>query len=804
MAKMTRLATTVTARYFPSADLTDAFYMDGRISGKRETRSADVTIDKEDRGFLFSVFSHAMVPGRDSGDLPTYEPILRKLYNEIKSGRKTLDDEIGELVNTAVSVTGRMKIQADKVRSPFFAGVMVKDSEAFAITLGKGLAFLYRDDTLFPMTATDIKIEAINTQRQKVDHFLNYCATKTATALCSNIAQLKIDDCLILCNREVYEALGQQEILRILYDAEDQCEAAGNVITEASAKIPGVPLQFMISFVENVSSPEKGGFFGFGRKKNQRQNEEDDSFEEELEAEPSIPVVSTPVGAATSSVPVVAEPLFFGNEPTDPLAQPLAEKPVSPNGPEDPMKFQDETMKPFGVSEGKTESENDEGGFLKPDIVEDAETTEEKNRKTEDTVSGESDDKQSDSEAIVNEADEEQFTDTVTDSVSGPEERSDEASPASSKETENGMGYFDFDGKDTPQYIPDDDDEDVSSLIFGDEAAEEDEVIESDYDQSAEYVDYTSQKPVPQDDSMFVSPETGRPGGQAGGYYIPFESTDAPQPIQSDGQDIPEMPIYEAPSYNSPSYSGEYSTPSLEGTEIYAKGSYAMDEDSDIRQDYPPMPSNHSDDMFSYSVPPKSPLPPSKPPRGGSFDEGTYSDPKQGPRPGARPHSGDPYNQEKGLDYGHTDGSYKRNNMFMIILGGVCVVLVIVLIAFILSQCTKKDEPVVTTSSSASSISETPTSEAPTEDTSPVGSTTIDPGITTSLGSDPIGIFVFSDDTGHRTWWDLINYQYNIQISSETDWRISKIKTYNGLSGEYVPQFGDQIKLPPSSMMQAE
>ena len=49
MAKQTHLATTLTARYFPTAELTDAFYMDGRISGKRETRSADITNDKEDR-----------------------------------------------------------------------------------------------------------------------------------------------------------------------------------------------------------------------------------------------------------------------------------------------------------------------------------------------------------------------------------------------------------------------------------------------------------------------------------------------------------------------------------------------------------------------------------------------------------------------------------------------------------------------------------------------------------------------------------------------------------------------------------
>ena len=57
MAKQTRLATTLTARYFPTSELTDAFYMDGRVTSKTTARSADLTNDKEDRGFFFSVFS---------------------------------------------------------------------------------------------------------------------------------------------------------------------------------------------------------------------------------------------------------------------------------------------------------------------------------------------------------------------------------------------------------------------------------------------------------------------------------------------------------------------------------------------------------------------------------------------------------------------------------------------------------------------------------------------------------------------------------------------------------------------------
>ena len=318
MAKQTRLATTLTARYFPTAELTDAFYMDGRVTNKAVARSADLTNDKEDRGFFFSVFSHQTVPDQDPNALPPYEPVLRRLGTELKSGRRTLDDQIGEMVNSAVSITGRMKIQSDNNRTPFYAGVMVKDAEAFAITMGKGLAFLYRDDTLYPMTATDIRIDAINTARQKVDNFYNFCATKTAPALCSNIAQLKIDDCIIICNREVYEALGQQELLRILYDAEDQSDAASVVITEAAAKLPGVPLQFMISFVEDITNSDRGGFFGFGRKKKKVQEEED--YEDEFSVAPPVPLESPNEEPA----PVPKDAMLFGDAESDkPVATPI-------------------------------------------------------------------------------------------------------------------------------------------------------------------------------------------------------------------------------------------------------------------------------------------------------------------------------------------------------------------------------------------------------------------------------------------------------------------------------------------------
>ena len=282
MGTLTRLASTLTAKYFPSQTLTDAFYIDGRLFGKRETRQADITIDKEERGFFLSVFAHPKIPEYEPGMMPPYEPQLRGTCNEVKFGRKEIDGMIEGFLSTAVDVTGKMRLQDSDQRSPYFSGVIVRDAEAFAVTIGSGLAFLYRDDTLFPLTDAGIPMEPIDSDGNRVADFNYYCSSKTANALWSNFFTLSPDDCIILCNKEVYDALGQRELLRILAEAEDQCDAAGVVITQASARMPNTAMQFSISFVESVTSDEKRGLFGF-RKKNKEEDTSEMSIKSTLE-----------------------------------------------------------------------------------------------------------------------------------------------------------------------------------------------------------------------------------------------------------------------------------------------------------------------------------------------------------------------------------------------------------------------------------------------------------------------------------------------------------------------------------------
>lgn len=256
MAKITRISTTLTARYSPASGATDAFWLDGRITGPREARAADITLDREDRSFFYAVFA-TQTTGDSKRDIEEARSVLEKTHLEIKHSSKNIDNQITDLAECSIGVSGRISLQHEGVRQPFFAGIMVKDSEIAAVTMGRGCAYLYRNDTLYPLTKDDLPFEAIDCNGKNVPNIDIYCAGVAGTVRYSNIAQLQVDDCIIMCNREVMEAIGQREMLRLLLEAQDQSDAAGMIITEAASKLPGTPIQFMIGFVESITTGEK-------------------------------------------------------------------------------------------------------------------------------------------------------------------------------------------------------------------------------------------------------------------------------------------------------------------------------------------------------------------------------------------------------------------------------------------------------------------------------------------------------------------------------------------------------------------
>ncbi|NCU25951.1 hypothetical protein EOM86_04435 [Candidatus Nomurabacteria bacterium] len=257
MTKITRISTTLTARYTPVGGSTDAYWLDSRVPGARETRAADITLDREDRGFFFSVFAAPTVSKESAYDLEAVKPALDKMHMDVKHSQKNIDNLIVDFAECSSNVVGNKTINLEGVRHPFFAGVLVKEGEIAAITSGRGCAYLYRNDTLFPLTRDDLGFEAVDHHGKEVPNLEIYSAGSVGNVRYSNIANLQVDDCFILCNRELMAAIGQKEMLRILDEAYDQADAAGMAITAAASKLPNVSLQCMIGFVESVI--EAGG-----------------------------------------------------------------------------------------------------------------------------------------------------------------------------------------------------------------------------------------------------------------------------------------------------------------------------------------------------------------------------------------------------------------------------------------------------------------------------------------------------------------------------------------------------------------
>ncbi len=243
----------LTARYTPAGSSTDAFWLDSRMPGAREVRAADITLDREDRGFFFSVFAAPSISKDAIYDLGAVKPSLEKMHTDVKHSQKNIDSLIVDFAECSSNVVGNKTIALEGVRHPFFAGVMVKDGEIAAITSGRGCAYLYRNDTLFPLTKDDLGFEPVDHHGRNVPNLDVYSAGSVGNVRYSNIANLQIDDCFIICNRELMAAIGQKEMLRILDEAYDQADAAGMAITAAASKLPNVSLQCMIGFVESVS-----------------------------------------------------------------------------------------------------------------------------------------------------------------------------------------------------------------------------------------------------------------------------------------------------------------------------------------------------------------------------------------------------------------------------------------------------------------------------------------------------------------------------------------------------------------------
>lgn len=254
MAKSTRFVTTISVRNLLHNGGFDGYYLDGRISGPRDTRMGETTLDREERGFFYAIYTNL---GSDIKEVAfKNKKHLDRIFEDMKTDNKyNIDYEINELADCAVNVAGRPVLGSET--SPYFSGLIVKDGEMAAITSGRGCAYLYRNDILYPLTNDEFPIADIDLNGNKVPNIDLYCAGVAGTIRYSNIAQLQPDDCFILTNIEVMETIGHVGLLRILDEAYDQQDVAAKVFDLMAERNPDAPAQFMIGLVDDLNTLDK-------------------------------------------------------------------------------------------------------------------------------------------------------------------------------------------------------------------------------------------------------------------------------------------------------------------------------------------------------------------------------------------------------------------------------------------------------------------------------------------------------------------------------------------------------------------
>lgn len=260
----TRLLTTVNARYYPVEGVADAYCLDGKFPGKRELRSANITLDREGRGFFTAVFAY---PSDARNRQAAWQDPLKALSQQLDDETGDIDSDINDLAEAALDVTGGLKLSDEIARQPYFAGTIIRDGELAAVTVAEGLAFIYRQEVLYPLTGHSKDLESMDLYGDPVEGIDDFIAGEAGAIRYSNIAQLEEGDILLLCNGDLLEVIGQKNLMQLLAEAEDSMDAAGLILTAAASQMPGTPIQLAVSVVEAIKTAEAAATpkFSLGR-----------------------------------------------------------------------------------------------------------------------------------------------------------------------------------------------------------------------------------------------------------------------------------------------------------------------------------------------------------------------------------------------------------------------------------------------------------------------------------------------------------------------------------------------------------
>lgn len=234
-----RIASTVNARYHPTETLVDAYYLNGRFPGRREQSSVDTTREGEDRGFFNAIYAHSPEENTQA---------LAEEFKRLQAATVDEETSIESLLNHLLTLGERI---LGKNPQGYFAASLIKNGETVAVTAGSALAFLYIDGVLYPMTESTAKMEAVDEQGRELPNFQSAYGGTSGSMRYSIIQSLQERTSFFLCTQNLWDKLGQAEVLRVLNAAQDQGDAAYDLLDQAS-EMDEQSMQVLIAGVRSL------------------------------------------------------------------------------------------------------------------------------------------------------------------------------------------------------------------------------------------------------------------------------------------------------------------------------------------------------------------------------------------------------------------------------------------------------------------------------------------------------------------------------------------------------------------------
>ncbi|NLZ69902.1 MAG: hypothetical protein GX907_01005 [Clostridiaceae bacterium] len=258
MSKTTRISAAIASQLSPTAGFVESYYMDGRVVNLRN-RFTELVIDREQSSSCYALYGTRIYQQNFARTIELANDLMRRLSILIGAAvNEKVDEYSPDLFQTAWELTSLdATAPTDSGEQPWFSGFIVLNGGISALTMGDGVALLYRDDILYPLTKSNFRIQPYDYHNNTVDNIDYYTFDGHRIAKHSQTFLLKPNDRVILGRGKVFSQIGQKDLLKIAHEAFDESEVINDYLGILDNRAPDLPVQIAVANIMPMAVPQR-------------------------------------------------------------------------------------------------------------------------------------------------------------------------------------------------------------------------------------------------------------------------------------------------------------------------------------------------------------------------------------------------------------------------------------------------------------------------------------------------------------------------------------------------------------------